>query len=58
MFEYTMEHLFSYTATLKMPPETIGPVPGGWLGSMYTARAAKLKVPNCKASCVRLARTG
>ena len=35
MFEYTMEHLFSYTATLEMPPETIGPVPGGARVNVY-----------------------
>ena len=35
MFEYTMERLFSYTASLEMPPETIGPVPGGVRVNVY-----------------------
>jgi len=29
MFDYTMEHICSYTATLESPPEMIGPVPEG-----------------------------
>jgi len=29
MFDYKMEHLFSYTAALQAPPEVIGPVPEG-----------------------------
>lgn len=28
MFSYSLEHIFSYTATLN-PPEVIGPVPEG-----------------------------
>lgn len=28
-FDYRMEHLFSYGATLRAPPEVIGPVPEG-----------------------------
>jgi hypothetical protein len=29
MFDYTMEHICSYTATLESPPELIGPTPEG-----------------------------
>ena len=29
MFDYELEHIFSYTATLMNPPEVIGPVPEG-----------------------------
>ncbi len=29
MFEYRLEHIFSFVVTLKSPPEVIGPVPGG-----------------------------
>ncbi|MDE0854992.1 MAG: DUF3237 domain-containing protein [Nevskia sp.] len=29
MFDYKMEHLFSYSATLQAPPEVIGPVAEG-----------------------------
>ena len=36
MFEYTMEHLFSYTAPLEMPPETRGVVPGGARVNVYS----------------------
>lgn len=29
MFDYKMEHLFSYNSALEAPPEVIGPVPEG-----------------------------
>lgn len=35
MFEYRLEHIFSYSATLKNPPEVIGPVPGGIRANFY-----------------------
>jgi len=35
MFDYKMEHLFSYTATLQSPVETIGPVPEGIRVNFY-----------------------
>jgi hypothetical protein len=35
MFEYRLEHIFSYVATLKNPPEVIGPVPGGIRVNFY-----------------------
>ncbi len=40
LFEYTMEPLFSYTVTLEMPPETIGPVPGGVRVNVYITGGA------------------
>ena len=35
MFEYSMEHLFSYSAMLEMPPEVIGPLPEGLRVNVY-----------------------
>ncbi|MDX1982888.1 MAG: DUF3237 domain-containing protein [Bryobacteraceae bacterium] len=35
MIAYTLEHLFSYTATLGAPPEVIGPVPEGIKVNFY-----------------------
>ena len=35
MFEYRLEHVFSYVVTLKDPPEVIGPVPGGIRANFY-----------------------
>jgi hypothetical protein len=35
MFEYRLEQIFSYVATLKNPPEVIGPVPGGIRVNLY-----------------------
>ena len=35
MFDYKMEHLFSYTASLQSPVETIGPVPEGIRVNFY-----------------------
>jgi hypothetical protein len=35
MFDYRMEHLFSYTASLQSPVETIGPVPEGIRVNFY-----------------------
>jgi hypothetical protein len=35
MFEYQVEHLFSYGATLQAPPELIGPVPEGIRATFY-----------------------
>ena len=29
MFDYKMQHLFSYSANLESPPEVIGPTPSG-----------------------------
>ena len=35
MFDYQLEHICSYRATLRMPPETIGPVPEGIRSNAY-----------------------
>jgi hypothetical protein len=35
MFEYRLEHIFSYVVTLKDPPEIIGPVPEGIRANFY-----------------------
>ena len=35
MFDYELEHIFSYTATLKTPPEVIGPIPEGIRANFY-----------------------
>ncbi|MFB2970429.1 DUF3237 domain-containing protein [Aerosakkonema sp. BLCC-F183] len=35
MFDYSLEHLFSYTITLKNPIEFIGPVPEGIRANAY-----------------------
>ena len=35
MFDYRMEHLFSYTANLQSPVEAIGPVPEGIRVNFY-----------------------
>ena len=35
MFDYRMEHLYSYTATLQAPIEAIGPVPEGIRVNFY-----------------------
>ena len=35
MFEYRLEHIFSYVVTLKNPPEVIGPVPEGIRANFY-----------------------
>jgi hypothetical protein len=35
MFDYSLEHLFSYTATLSKAPERIGPVPEGIKANFY-----------------------
>ena len=35
MFDYKMEHLYSYTATLQAPVEAIGPVPEGIRVNFY-----------------------
>jgi hypothetical protein len=35
MHDYTMEHIFSYTATLQSPPEAIGPTPEGLRLNIY-----------------------
>jgi len=35
MFAYSLEHLFSYSASLQAPPETIGPVPEGIRATFY-----------------------
>jgi hypothetical protein len=35
MFDYSMEHLFSYTATLDSNAEMIGPVPAGLRMNIY-----------------------
>lgn len=32
---YTLDYLFSYTATLQLPPEVIGPVPDGLRTNVY-----------------------
>ena len=36
MFDYKLEHIFSYTATLQ-PPERIGPVPEGIKANFYVS---------------------
>ena len=35
MFDYTMEHICSYSATLQNPPEVIGPLPEGLRLNVY-----------------------
>lgn len=35
MFNYRLEHIFSYMATLNSPPEVIGPVPEGIRANFY-----------------------
>jgi hypothetical protein len=35
MFAYDLKHLFSFTATLRMPPEVIGPLPDGIRATAY-----------------------
>ncbi|MCC7411280.1 MAG: DUF3237 domain-containing protein [Gammaproteobacteria bacterium] len=35
MFDYKLEHVCSYTATLQSPPEVIGPVPEGLRLNVY-----------------------
>lgn len=35
MFDYKLEHICSYTATLQSPPEVIGPVPDGIRANFY-----------------------
>ena len=35
MFDYRLEHIFSYTATLASPPEVIGPVAEGVRANFY-----------------------
>ena len=37
MFDYRLEHICSYTATLKSPPELIGPVPEGIRANFYVS---------------------
>lgn len=37
MFDYTMEHVCSYTATLASPPELIGPVGEGLRMNLYVS---------------------
>jgi hypothetical protein len=34
-FDYSLEHIFSYSAILKNPPEIIGPVPEGIRANFY-----------------------
>ena len=36
MFDYDLEHIFSYTVTLH-PPEVIGPVPEGARANFYVS---------------------
>jgi hypothetical protein len=47
MFAYTMEHLFSYSATLRAPPEAIGPIPEGIRANFYIT-GGKLLGPKLK----------
>lgn len=35
MFKPGLEHLFAYTATLRAPPEAVGPVPEGIRATFY-----------------------
>ena len=35
MLDYRLEHLLSYSATLKNPPEVIGPLPEGIRANFY-----------------------
>ena len=37
MYDYSMEHLCSYKATLKNPPEVIGPTPEGLRVNFYVS---------------------
>lgn len=35
MYDYQLEHIFSYSATLQAPPEVIGPTPAGLRVNFY-----------------------
>jgi hypothetical protein len=35
MFSYELQHLFTYTADLRLPPEVIGPIPEGVRATAY-----------------------
>lgn len=44
MLDYSLEYIFSYTATLQAQPEVIGPVPEGIRANFYVT-AGKLEGP-------------
>lgn len=35
MFSYELQHLFTYTADLRLPPEVVGPIPEGVRATAY-----------------------
>jgi len=47
MFEYHLEHLFSYNATLASEPEVIGPIPEG-LRMIYYVTGGEVSGPKVK----------
>ena len=47
MLNYTLEHIFSYTATLRKPPEIIGPGPEGIRVNFYVT-GGDVKGPQVK----------
>jgi len=47
MFDYRLEHLFTYTAGLKLPPEVIGPIPVGIRATAYVT-GGRLDGPRLK----------
>ena len=46
MINTKIEHLFSYTVSLKMPPEVIGPVAEGIRVNFYLA-GGEISGPRC-----------
>jgi hypothetical protein len=52
-----IELLFSYTVTLKMPPEVIGPVAEGIRVNFYLD-GGEISGPRCAVNCSLPARTG
>lgn len=47
MFDYHLEHLFTYTAALRLPPEVIGPIPEGIRATAYVT-GGELKGPRLR----------
>jgi len=47
MLEYKLEHIFSYTATLKNPPEVIGAVPEG-IRVNFSVTGGEITGPNLR----------
>jgi len=60
MFEYRLEHVFSYVVTLAAPPEVIGPVPGGIRANFYVQRGEisgpRLRKAACQSQSIPITR--